>query len=118
MNITASASLYATSGSAATASATVSKSYTPTGVDLASTTQAIGTTYEQLSVPGDLSFPAHLQITNDSASGVVSISVTNSDTYIFAKLDPGATCLIPACPSNPYLKGDVACQVSVRAAEV
>lgn len=117
MTSTITASLTGTSGSAGLPSGSLTKSYTNTGTDLASSTQSIGTTYEQLSLPADISFPAHIQITNDSGSGTVSISITSSDTYKFASLAPGATMVIPSCPSNPYLKGDVTCQVAVRVCE-
>jgi hypothetical protein len=117
MTSSASLSLSATSGSASLPSATLTKSFTNTGADLAAFSQAIGTSYEQLATPADLSYPAHLLITNDSGSGTISVAVTAADMYRFAFLAPGASILIPSCPANPYLKGDVACQIAVRACE-
>lgn len=118
MTSTITASLTATSGSAGLPSGSLTKSYTNTGPDLASFSQAIGTSYEQLSVPADVSFPAHLQITNDDSTATFSVALTSADTYIFASLAPGATMVVPACPSNPYLKGTSAGQIAVRVCEV
>lgn len=117
MTSTLSVSLSGTSGNASTGSSTVQRVYTNSGTDLASFTQTIGTSYEQLDVPADLSFPAHVQITNDSATETVSVSVTNSDTYIFASLAPGATLAVPSIPANPYLKATASSSVSVRVVE-
>ena len=117
MTSTLTANLTATSGSGALPSGSVTKSVTNSGIDLASITQEIGTSYEQVATPSDLAFPAYLLIVNDSATGTVSVSVTNDDTYKYASLAPGEMLLLSQCPSKPYLKGSVSCQVAIRACE-
>jgi hypothetical protein len=115
---TLTANLTATNGSIALPSGSNTVTLTLTGTDMASSTQQVGTSYEALAIPGDVSAPYHILIYNPSTTSTLTVSITSSDTYKFAELAPGAVCLLPKCPSAPYVKFDVADQIAWRAAEV
>lgn len=115
---TLTANLTATNGSIALPSGSLTATLTLTGTDMASSTQNVGTGYEALAIPADVSAPYHILIYNPSTTSTLTISITSSDTYKFSELAPGAFCLLPKCPSAPYVKFDVADQIAWRAVEV
>jgi hypothetical protein len=112
------ANLTATLGSAALPSGSVQASPDLVGTDLGSSTQQVGTSYEQLDIPADVSFPAHLMVVNLSATSTLTLSMDNTTAKNFSVLPPGAPCVLPACPTKPYAKFDVAAQLLWRAVEV
>lgn len=115
---TLTANLTATNGSIALPSGSVTASKTLTGTDMASSTQNVGTSYEALAIPGDVTAPYHIWIYNPSATSSLTVSITSSDTYIFSVISPGGVILLEKCPSAPYVKFDVADQIAWRAVEV
>lgn len=112
------ANLTSTIGAASLPSGSVQASPDIVGTDLGSSTQQVGTAYEQLDIPADVSFPAHVMIVNLSATSTLTLSMNNTDSMKFAVLPPGAPAVLPACPTKPFAKFDVAAQLLWRAVEV
>lgn len=114
---TLTANLTATVGSASLPSGSVTVSATLAGTDLGSATQQVGTSFELLDVPADISWPAHLMIVNQSASATLTIAVDVSGTYKMGVIPPGGVFLSSGVAAKPYVKFDVADQLVWRAVE-
>lgn len=118
MTNTCTCNLTATNGSIALPSGSFTYTRTASGTDMASGTQAVGTSCELLTVPADVSFPADLLIYNASATATLTVSVDNAATYRFAVIPPGGCIVVLGIPANPYVKFDVADQAAWRVVEV
>lgn len=111
--------LTATKGNATVQAGPLAVTYDMTGADMATGTQAVGTSAEALATPGDLSYPADVVIKNNDTTNFVTVYQDSGGTYQVSKLLPGKFCLLTAVAAVPYVKADTAaCQIQWWAWEV
>lgn len=102
----------ATKGGASITTGTLTDEWTMTGADMATGTQAVGTSVEVATIPADISYPADVLVKNLDATNFVNVYVDSGGSYQCSKLLPGTACMLTGIAAIPYLKADTAsCQV-------
>ncbi len=106
-------------GGASIGTGALSKILDMTGTDMATSTQAVGTSAEVLNTPADVSFPAHIVIKNNDATNFVTVYQDSGGLYAMSKIVPGDWAKFAALGAVPYVKADTAaCQIQWWASEV
>jgi hypothetical protein len=111
--ITRVVSITVSKGGASISSGTISQTIDMTGVDMATITQAIGTSNEALGVPTDVSGDVDLVVKNLDSANYVEIFKDSGNTHLLSKLFAGQACSLTNVPAaSLYARANTAaCQI-------
>lgn len=117
--ITYTLSLAASKGGASIDSETISDTVDMSGANMATFTQAIGTSNEAVGFPADVSGVLHVVVTNLDATNYVELFYDNANTYLMSKLLAGESCAFRRVASTAlFARANTAsCQVQVWACQ-
>lgn len=111
--ITRVVSIIVSKGGASISSGTISQTIDMTGVDMATITQAVGTTNEALGVPADVSGDVDVVVKNLDSANYVEIFKDSGNAHLLSKLFAGQACSLTNVPAaSLYARANTAaCQI-------
>lgn len=117
--ITYEMSFAASKGGAAIDSGTISDTIDMSGSNMATFTQAVGTSNEAIGFPSDVSGSLHVVVSNLDQTNYVELFYDNANTYLMSRLNGGESCSLRRVASTALFAraNTAACQVQVWACQ-